>query len=77
MADRILVMNEAKAMLLGTPRQVFSHAEEIIATGLDIPEITKVILELNRRGIPLERSIFTVEDAVRAIRQYKNGGASC
>ena len=39
----------------------------------DIPEITKVIRELNRRGIPLDPSIYTVEDAVRAIRAYKEG----
>ena len=61
MADRMLVMNHAEIMLLGSPREVFSHAEEIIAAGLDIPEITKVILELNRRGIALDPSIFTVE----------------
>lgn len=73
MADRMLVMNHAEIMLLGTPREVFSHAKEIIAAGLDIPEITKVILELNRRGIALDPSIFTVEEAVRAIRAYKEG----
>ena len=69
MADRMLVMNHAEIMLL----EVFSHAKEIIAAGLDIPEITKVILELNRRGIALDPSIFTVEEAVRAIRAYKEG----
>ena len=73
MSDRMLVMNHAKIMLIGTPREVFSHAEEIVAAGLDIPEITKVVLELNRRGIPLDPSIFTVEEAVRAIRAYKEG----
>ena len=73
MADRKLVMNHAEIMLLGTPREVFSHAKKIIAAGLDIPEITKVILELNRRGIALDPSIFTVEEAVRAIRAYKEG----
>ena len=73
MADRLLVMNQAHVMLCGTPREVFAHAEEIVAAGLDIPEITKVIRELNRRGIPLDPSIYTVEDAVRAIRAYKEG----
>ncbi|MGM9613805.1 MAG: energy-coupling factor transporter ATPase [Butyricicoccus sp.] len=73
MSDRMLVMNHAKIMLLGTPREVFSHAEDIIAAGLDIPEITKVIRELNRRGIAIDPSIFTVEDAVKAIRAYKEG----
>ena len=60
-------------MLCGTPREVFAHADEIVEAGLDIPEITKVIRELNRRGIDLDPSIYTVEDAVRAIRAYKEG----
>ena len=77
MADRMLVMKDAKVMLLGTPREVFSHAEEIIAAGLDIPEITKVILELNRRGLSLDPSIFTVEDAVRALAACKKEGKTC
>ena len=73
MADRLLVMNRAHVMLCGTPREVFAHADEIARAGLDIPEITKVIRELNRRGIELDPSIYTVEDAVRAIRAYKEG----
>lgn len=73
MSDRMLVMNHAEIMLLGTPREVFSHADEIIAAGLDVPEITKVVLELNRRGISLDPSIFTVEEAVQAVRAYKEG----
>lgn len=77
MSSRMLVMNHGKIMLLGAPREVFSHAEEIIAAGLDIPEITKVILELRRRGIPLDPSIFTVEDAVRALIARKKEGKPC
>lgn len=73
MADRLLVMNEAHVMLCGTPRDVFTHADEIIAAGLDIPEITKVIRELCRRGLPLDPSIYTVADAVAAIRALKEG----
>ncbi len=73
MADRLLVMNDAHVMLCGTPREVFAHADDIIRAGLDIPEITKVIRELCRRGFDLDPSIYTVEDAVRAIRAYKEG----
>lgn len=73
MADRLLVMRDAHVMLCGTPREVFAHADEIIEAGLDIPEITKVIRELVRRGFDLDPSIYTVKDAVRAIRAYKEG----
>ncbi|MGE4549333.1 MAG: energy-coupling factor transporter ATPase, partial [Intestinibacillus sp.] len=57
----------------GTPREVFTHAEEITAAGLDVPEITKVFLELRRRGVPVDPSIYTVEQALAAIRALKEG----
>lgn len=78
LADRLLVMNEAKILFCDSPREVFSHAGEIIAAGLDIPMVTKVMLELNKRGIPVDPSVFTVNGALAAIRAYrKGGGQSC
>lgn len=77
MSSRMLVMNKAKIMLLGTPHEVFSHADQIADAGLDIPEITKVMLELRRRGFALSPSIFTVEEAVRALAAYRQEGKTC
>lgn len=72
-ADRMLVMRDARVMLTGTPREVFAHAEEITAAGLDVPEITKVMRELHRRGVPIDPTIYTVEQALAAIRALKEG----
>lgn len=77
MADRMLVMNQAKVMLLDRPEAVFAQAEQIVAAGLDIPEITKVFLELRRRGVPVSPSVFTVEQAAAELRRVKGGGAGC
>ncbi|MDO4269435.1 MAG: energy-coupling factor transporter ATPase [Eubacteriales bacterium] len=74
LADRLLVMNQAKILFCDTPREVFSHAEEIIAAGLDIPMITKVMLELKNRGFAVDASAFTVEQAMQAIRACKTKG---
>ena len=73
MSDRMLVMNHAKIMLIGTPKEVFSHTDEIIKAGLDIPEITKVMLELKNRGFDVDTSVFTVEDAIKALNAFKEG----
>lgn len=75
LADRLLVMNEARVLFCDTPREVFSHAGEIIAAGLDIPMVTKIMLELNKRGIAVDSSVFTVEQALAAIQAYRKGGA--
>ncbi len=70
-ADRLLVMNHAKVLFCDTPREVFSHAQEIIAAGLDIPMITKVMLELKKRGHEVDTSVFTVAQALDALRSCK------
>ncbi len=76
LADRLLVMDHAKVLFCDTPREVFSHADEIIAAGLDIPMITKVMLELKQRGYEVDTSVFTVEQAMNALRACKaKGGA--
>lgn len=76
LADRLLVMNHAKVLFCDTPRAVFSHANEIIAAGLDIPMITKVMLELKKRGYDVDTSVYTVQQALDALRACKaKGGA--
>ena len=71
LADRLLVMNHAKVLFCDTPRAVFSHANEIIAAGLDIPMITKVMLELKKRGHDVDTSVYTVQQALDALRACK------
>ena len=76
LADRLLVMDHAKVLFCDTPRAVFSHANEIIAAGLDIPMITKVMLELKKRGHDVDTSVYTVQQALDALRVCKaKGGA--
>ena len=66
-ADRLIVMNSGSVMLSGTPSEVFSHSEELIAAGLDLPQITHIANALRARGFSLPDSIYTVEQAVSAI----------
>ena len=70
-ADRLLVMDHARVLFCDTPRAVFAHAEEIIAAGLDIPQITKVMLALKQRGHDVDTSVYTVAQAVDALRTCK------
>ena len=76
LANRLLVMNHAKILFCDTPREVFSHAEEIVAAGLDIPMITKVMLELKKRGHAVDTSVFTVAQALEALRACKRKEAA-
>ncbi len=70
-ADRLIVMNGGSIMLSGTPDEVFSHSDELLAAGLDIPQISHIANALKKRGIALSESIYTVDRALDAILSLK------
>jgi energy-coupling factor transport system ATP-binding protein len=70
--DRLVVMSDGKVVLEGDCREVFSHAEKLESVGLDIPQITKLMMMLKEKGIALDGSVYTVEEAFEnIIKLYK------
>ena len=74
LADRLLVMNDATLAMEGTPEQVFTRAQELVDMGLDIPEITKLFLQLQKLGVPV-KPVYTMEQAVAVLKELKEGNA--
>ena len=72
LAERILVMNDSHLVMDGTPREVFARAQELLDMGLDIPEVTRVFLQLQKLGVPVE-PVYTVQQAVDALCRLKGG----
>ena len=75
MASRLLVMCDAHLAMDGTPEAVFEHAQELLDMGLDIPEITRVFLKLQQRGLPVNQ-VYTMEQAVAELKRLKGGKAN-
>ncbi len=69
-ADRMIVMNHGTILLSGTPSEVFSHSDEIISAGLDLPRITHIMRALRRQGFDIPESVYTIEQAVSAILNF-------
>ena len=74
LTDRLLVMNDGKLAMDGTPDEVFRHAQEILDMGLDIPQITKVFMRLQKLGVDVPQ-VYTVEQAVEVLTALKGGNA--
>lgn len=66
-ADRVIVMNDGKINLEGTPKQVFSDSGKIRSFGLDVPPMARLSEELINRGIALPSGILTVDDMQREV----------
>ncbi len=76
MVDRIQVMDHARQLLCGTPREVFGHADQLQRAGLTVPQITQVFLRLRELGLPVAADLYTVDAAVEELRRLK-GGRPC
>lgn len=65
--DRILVMNHGKVMLDGTPKEVFSRDKELEEIGLAAPQVTYIMRELKKRGLNVDTSATTIEEATESV----------
>ena len=73
-ADRIMVLAEGKVAINGTPHEVFSDYETMIKHGLDVPVSTRLAIELNKKGMPIDKTVITVEefiDALSSVQEVK------
>ena len=69
-ADKVIVMDEGKVVMQGTPREVFSRVDELKARRLDVPQATELAWELKKEGIPLPDGILTAEEFTEAFWNY-------
>ena len=70
-ADRVFVMDQGKIAMQGTPREIFSQVEKLKDLRLDVPQVTLVSYELQKRGLPLPDGILTCEELADALEQLR------
>ncbi len=70
--ERLIVMNGSRLAMDGTPDQVFSRADTLLEMGLDIPDLTRIFLELKHKGLDVE-PVYTMEQALAAIKRLTGG----
>lgn len=73
LANRIVVMRDGGIAMDGTPREVFTRADELEAIGLSIPTVTQVMLRLRGMGLDVDSSAYTMEQAVEGILALRGG----
>ena len=66
-ADRLLVMNSGQLLALAPAKEVFSRGEELEEVGLRVPQITKIMGELRRMGLPVDPATLTVDGALQQL----------
>ena len=65
--NRIIVMNKGSVMFDDIPRKVFAHYKELEEVGLAAPQVTYILHELKKRGLNVDTSATTIEEAAETI----------
>ena len=66
-AERIIVMNDGKVALQGTPAEVFREVDMLENIGLGVPQVTYLVRALRKKGFDISDNIFTMEEAKKEL----------
>lgn len=71
--DNLIVLYKSKIHMSGTVKEVFSNGEELLKIGLNVPQSTRILIELKQMGYPVNITSFKPEDAADEISKLLDG----
>lgn len=71
-ADRIIIMDQGRIALDGTPHQVFAQGDMLKSLNLDVPLVVELAQRLRKKGIQIPETIINTEEMVAFLCQYKS-----
>ncbi len=66
-ADRVIVIDDGRILLDGTPAEIFAEVDKLRGAGLDLPQCTDLTIRLKAKGIKIDGEINTPEQCAKAI----------
>ena len=70
MSDRVIVMDHGKIALEGTPREVFSHGDQLKAMGLGLPPVREIMNRLAAEVPGINSDVLDMDEAAEEIKRY-------
>jgi len=65
--DRVIVMNDGEFAMEGSPKEIFPDVENMKKLGLDVPQVTELVYELQKEGINIPNDILSIEELLDII----------
>ena len=69
-ADRVIVINDGKLVLDGTPRDVFSKVELLHSMGLEVPQSNELVTRLRMAGCNIEGASLTESECLETLAKF-------
>lgn len=66
-ADRVMVMDDGRLVMDGTPREIFSRVDQLKGYRLDVPQVTELAYELRKAGVDLPEGILTQQELLDSL----------
>ena len=66
-ADRVLVMNDGEIIKDATPKEVFMDVELLKSVGLDVPQTTELLYNLQKSGFGVNTNVISIIDTAKEI----------
>ncbi len=70
-ADKVVVLNDGEAVMVGTPKEVFAEANKIKECGLELPLARKLADRLKSEGLNISKNVLTEDDLVEELCALK------
>ena len=68
-ADKLIVMSNGSLVDMGTPKEVFAKVEQMEREGLSVPETTRLIYDLNRKGFNIPAELLSIDECCSAVAE--------
>ena len=69
-ADRVIVINDGRLAMDGTPRQIFSDVKKLRDIGLDAPQGNELVLELKNAGLDVKGDSLTEDECIETLYNF-------
>lgn len=71
-ADRVILMNDGVLLDDGTPKEIFKNVENMKSIGLDVPQTTELLYELQKSGFKVDTTEISIKDTAKKIAAALN-----
>ena len=70
LSDKVMVLDNGKLVMVGTPQEVFSQKQRLESIGLNVPPVTNLMYQLKAGGISINENVLTLKEAEEELYNY-------
>lgn len=73
-ADRIIVVEDGKIVMDGTPREIFKHKKDLENLQLDVPAVSQMAEIIHRQFSSFSKDIIQEDELITEVEMFKKAG---